>query len=164
MKSLLLSKVSMLGALVAAMLFVSTVGTAQDASDNCPGCMASASPPVIEPVTQSPMEPCGIRFNFGWVDGSCKKQEPGTSSPCVPAKQCYFDVTAVCLGDCSQWVQGLWDLGGAVIPIFIPCGVTQPLGFTGCGTTVGATVIAYNVVTNATRFSFSTLKCGKCEN
>lgn len=163
MKALLLAKASMIAALIAVLFFATNVGTAQG-SDDCPGCFGSASPSAVEPVIMNANETCGIRFNFGAMSGRCEQQEPGTQSPCVPAAQCNFDVTALCLGDCSQWAQGLWSLDGAVIPIFVPCGTTLPLGTTNCGTTATATMVAYNVVTMAISFANSRLICSKCIN
>lgn len=157
-----LSKISAVAALAAVSLLSGNVGGAQASDDTCAGCYGSAHPNATEILVNNGQ--CLIRFNYGAYSGRCRLQEPVPGAPCIPANPCSFDMTALCSGACSNWVQGLWALNGASMPVFIPCGTTLPLGNAACDTTNVVTSVAYDTQTGATAFGGANLVCSKCIN
>jgi hypothetical protein len=165
MKARLFSTASMLAAVAAASLLVANVSTAQGSDENtwCPGCEAEADPRSLEMPTP-PGDPCDlIRFDFYPESGLCERPEPHPSAPCDPVKACRFTVGLICIGDCSGYVAGLFSLGGAVIPVLMPCNSYLYLGEAPCGTVTSVTMAAVDLATGAVAMQSSNLICYACE-
>jgi hypothetical protein len=156
----------MLAAVAAVSLLFANVSSAQGGDDEnwCPGCEASPDPDYIE-IPMPPGDPCElIRFKFIGEAGRCARPEPHPSAPCDQVKACRFSVEVLCVGDCSGYAQGLFSLGGAVIPVLIPCGTVLFLGEAPCGSQTAATMAVVNLATGATAFATSNLICKECDD
>ena len=165
MKVRLFSTASILAAVAAASMLVANVSSAQGSDEEnwCPGCTARTDPDYVE-IPLPPDDPCDlIRFWFRGEDGRCARPEPHPSAPCDEVKACRFRIDVICMGDCSGYVPGLFSLGGAIIPIVIPCGTSLFLGEAACGTTTPVTTAVVDLSTGAIAFASSNLICEKCE-
>jgi hypothetical protein len=128
----------------------------------CATCVAEAEPaslqfPALPPAT------CAIRFFINADDGWCEWEHPEPGADCLPYQGCFFWYSVLCQGDCGNVVPMLFSLGGTALPLWTPCGTNQDLGFLGCGTSIKATFLVYDVTSGATAVKTSVLTCWGCD-